>query len=80
MITKAIILILIILCILWCLKQNSRVNRFHRNLKIGDTVAFYINEERYAGKVIEIAGTTIFISLNEVLYPRYIKEVYPFPW
>jgi hypothetical protein len=69
------IISIITTCIFFvCIEYNT--NRMKKNLKIGDWISFYINQERVCGKITKIKGKKITATFVKTEYIKHIDAIY----
>lgn len=54
-----------------------RVNIFQSNAKVGDHCIFYIENDRYTGRIIAEDSSSVVIEYMEGSYQRNRTDIYP---
>jgi hypothetical protein len=63
---------------LWFVIVNQKTKKLRKNLKEGDTVRFYVGEEKYRGTVVNKSELYVKIQcfLLDNIQTRFINEIY----
>lgn len=76
-ITLAAVIILIVIAAIW---RNNSVRKFRANLRPGIYCHYYVNEEKYYGKIINVyADENILLIRSETGVYSYVNvnNIYP---
>jgi len=76
-ILAVIIAIVIILFISWILLANRRYKQFKQNVKVGDKVNVYINEDKCYALILKMEGSVSTIQTIEGEKKVFKSDMYP---
>lgn len=73
-----VIIMIVVIFGLWFLVRNYRVNRFRKNVKVGDICIFYIGELRCRGVITAVWQNHVNILhwTSKRVYRRLKKNIY----
>jgi len=71
------ILLIIILFVVWILLANRRYKQFKRNVKVGDVVNVYINEDKCHALILKMEGSVSTIQTIEGEKKVFNSDMYP---
>jgi len=62
---------------LFALRMWWAVRQFHRKVRTGHPVVYYVNEDRYQGTVVRIENNVVTINTGNGITTRNMKDIYP---
>lgn len=71
------IIIVVVLCVAWVSVFYYRANRFQRTMRVGDKCSFYIDLDRFEGRIAYFEKDMVIIKYVWGTVVKNKKEVYP---